>query len=158
MNEHNTVTYHLMISTYEVGLINITAIHNLFAVEAWRWMWKGFLSGQLLPALEGSWPRPRRQASSINIKKGLLYDQKIKEKSCSIFILCSCYITNNVEGLLIPEWQARATHICLDCGYIYTLQKPFDDQACILVIWISKALNLRSVCQALRNQSSIWIG
>ena len=24
--------------------------------------------------------------------------------------------------------QARATHICLDCGYIYTLQKPFDEQ------------------------------
>ncbi|KZV23889.1 hypothetical protein F511_23851 [Dorcoceras hygrometricum] len=23
---------------------------------------------------------------------------------------------------------ARATHICLDCGYIYTLQKSFDDQ------------------------------
>lgn len=26
-------------------------------------------------------------------------------------------------------WQARATHICLDCGYIYTLQKSFDEQA-----------------------------
>ncbi|MBA0761128.1 hypothetical protein Gotri_023814 [Gossypium trilobum] len=25
--------------------------------------------------------------------------------------------------------QARATHICLDCGYIYTAQKPFDEQA-----------------------------
>jgi hypothetical protein len=24
--------------------------------------------------------------------------------------------------------QERATHICLDCGYIYTLQKSFDDQ------------------------------
>ncbi|RDX74803.1 hypothetical protein CR513_45404, partial [Mucuna pruriens] len=24
--------------------------------------------------------------------------------------------------------DARATHICLDCGYIYTLQKPFDEQ------------------------------
>ncbi|KAK9120457.1 hypothetical protein Syun_018074 [Stephania yunnanensis] len=23
---------------------------------------------------------------------------------------------------------ARATHICLDCGYIYTLQKPFEEQ------------------------------
>ncbi|KAL2349410.1 hypothetical protein Fmac_003410 [Flemingia macrophylla] len=26
------------------------------------------------------------------------------------------------------ENEARATHICLDCGYIYTLQKPFDEQ------------------------------
>ncbi|KAL5182044.1 Rubredoxin-1 [Glycine soja] len=26
------------------------------------------------------------------------------------------------------EVDARATHICLDCGYIYTLQKPFDEQ------------------------------
>ncbi|XP_027912946.1 uncharacterized protein LOC114172971 [Vigna unguiculata] len=25
--------------------------------------------------------------------------------------------------------KARATHICLDCGYIYFLQKPFDEQA-----------------------------
>lgn len=25
--------------------------------------------------------------------------------------------------------QARATHICLDCGYIYTLPKSFDEQA-----------------------------
>jgi len=24
--------------------------------------------------------------------------------------------------------KARATHICLDCGYIYTLAKPFDEQ------------------------------
>ncbi|GMP25182.1 hypothetical protein CsSME_00002170 [Camellia sinensis var. sinensis] len=24
--------------------------------------------------------------------------------------------------------QARATHICLDCGFIYTLQKPFEEQ------------------------------
>ncbi|XP_010671163.2 uncharacterized protein LOC104888040 [Beta vulgaris subsp. vulgaris] len=24
--------------------------------------------------------------------------------------------------------KARATHICLDCGFIYTLQKPFDEQ------------------------------
>ncbi|KAM1029829.1 hypothetical protein FF1_042206 [Malus domestica] len=24
--------------------------------------------------------------------------------------------------------DARATHICLDCGFIYTLQKPFDEQ------------------------------
>ncbi|KAB1205484.1 hypothetical protein CJ030_MR7G010575 [Morella rubra] len=24
--------------------------------------------------------------------------------------------------------QARATHICLDCGFIYFLQKPFDEQ------------------------------
>ncbi|PON60401.1 Rubredoxin-like domain containing protein [Parasponia andersonii] len=24
--------------------------------------------------------------------------------------------------------DARATHICLDCGFIYTLQKPFEEQ------------------------------
>ncbi|KAK1325893.1 hypothetical protein QJS10_CPA01g03005 [Acorus calamus] len=31
-------------------------------------------------------------------------------------------------GLKVGD-QARATHICLDCGYIYTLSKSFDDQA-----------------------------
>ncbi|KAI4378111.1 hypothetical protein MLD38_015639 [Melastoma candidum] len=32
-------------------------------------------------------------------------------------------------GTKLTEAQkARATHICLDCGYIYTLQKPFDEQ------------------------------
>nr|AGV54433.1 rubredoxin family protein [Phaseolus vulgaris]AGV54669.1 rubredoxin family protein [Phaseolus vulgaris] len=32
-------------------------------------------------------------------------------------------------GRKLTETQkARATHICLDCGYIYTLQKPFDEQ------------------------------
>ncbi|XP_027360087.1 uncharacterized protein LOC113868587 [Abrus precatorius] len=32
-------------------------------------------------------------------------------------------------GRKLTETQkARATHICLDCGYIYTLQKPFEDQ------------------------------
>lgn len=30
--------------------------------------------------------------------------------------------------------QARATHICLDCGYIYTLQKPFEEQASFLLL------------------------
>ncbi|XP_047325619.1 uncharacterized protein LOC124929331 [Impatiens glandulifera] len=30
---------------------------------------------------------------------------------------------------LTDAQKARATHICLDCGYIYTLQKPFDEQA-----------------------------
>ncbi|CAN1269436.1 hypothetical protein LINPERPRIM_LOCUS13582 [Linum perenne] len=30
---------------------------------------------------------------------------------------------------LTDTQKARATHICLDCGYIYTLQKPFDEQA-----------------------------
>ncbi|KAF3330319.1 hypothetical protein FCM35_KLT03673 [Carex littledalei] len=34
---------------------------------------------------------------------------------CLIFILKFCL-------------QAKATHICLDCGYIYTLSKPFDEQ------------------------------
>ncbi|KAG0452862.1 hypothetical protein HPP92_025526 [Vanilla planifolia] len=32
-------------------------------------------------------------------------------------------------GRTLTEAQkARATHICLDCGYIYTLQKPFEEQ------------------------------
>ncbi|KAJ8633905.1 hypothetical protein MRB53_027241 [Persea americana] len=32
-------------------------------------------------------------------------------------------------GRKLSEAQkARATHICLDCGFIYTLQKPFDEQ------------------------------
>lgn len=32
-------------------------------------------------------------------------------------------------GQKLTETQkARATHICLDCGYIYTLTKPFDEQ------------------------------
>ncbi|KAM3381646.1 hypothetical protein P3S68_007219 [Capsicum galapagoense] len=29
---------------------------------------------------------------------------------------------------LTDAQKARATHICLDCGYIYTLPKPFDEQ------------------------------
>ncbi|KAL5568164.1 hypothetical protein UlMin_024739, partial [Ulmus minor] len=29
---------------------------------------------------------------------------------------------------LTESQKARATHICLDCGYIYFLQKPFDEQ------------------------------
>ncbi|KAL5769907.1 hypothetical protein ACOSP7_014061 [Xanthoceras sorbifolium] len=29
---------------------------------------------------------------------------------------------------LTEAQKARATHICLDCGYIYTMQKPFDEQ------------------------------
>ncbi|CAN6461301.1 unnamed protein product [Victoria cruziana] len=29
---------------------------------------------------------------------------------------------------LTDAQKARATHICLDCGYIYTVQKPFDEQ------------------------------
>lgn len=29
---------------------------------------------------------------------------------------------------LTEAQKTRATHICLDCGYIYTLQKSFDDQ------------------------------
>lgn len=32
-------------------------------------------------------------------------------------------------GRTLTETQkARATHICIDCGFIYTLQKPFDEQ------------------------------
>ncbi|XP_057506905.1 uncharacterized protein LOC130790053 [Actinidia eriantha] len=29
---------------------------------------------------------------------------------------------------LTDAQKARATHICLDCGYIYTMTKPFDEQ------------------------------
>ncbi|KAA0055114.1 hypothetical protein IC582_022099 [Cucumis melo] len=29
---------------------------------------------------------------------------------------------------LTDAQKAKATHICLDCGYIYTLSKPFDEQ------------------------------
>lgn len=29
---------------------------------------------------------------------------------------------------LTEAQKARATHICLDCGYIYALQKPFEEQ------------------------------
>lgn len=29
---------------------------------------------------------------------------------------------------LTDAQKARATHICLDCGFIYTLQKPFEEQ------------------------------
>lgn len=29
---------------------------------------------------------------------------------------------------LSDSQKARATHICLDCGYVYTLQKPFEEQ------------------------------
>lgn len=30
---------------------------------------------------------------------------------------------------LTEAQKARATHICLDCGYIYTLSKPFEEQS-----------------------------
>uniref|UniRef100_A0A5B7BKN3 Rubredoxin family protein n=1 Tax=Davidia involucrata TaxID=16924 RepID=A0A5B7BKN3_DAVIN len=30
---------------------------------------------------------------------------------------------------LTEAQKARATHICLDCGFIYTLQKPFEEQS-----------------------------
>ncbi|KAG5061596.1 Protein MET1, chloroplastic [Glycine max] len=40
-------------------------------------------------------------------------------------ILCPFYNQLLIKG---TSMQARATHICLDCGYIYTLQKPFDEQ------------------------------
>lgn len=37
-----------------------------------------------------------------------------------------------IDSLHVPfmynDFQARATHICLDCGFIYTLSKPFDEQ------------------------------
>jgi hypothetical protein len=34
--------------------------------------------------------------------------------------------------------QARATHVCLDCGYIYTLSKPFEEQVLswfLVILW-----------------------
>ncbi|KAM1613817.1 hypothetical protein ACFX15_002196 [Malus domestica] len=37
----------------------------------------------------------------------------------------SVYFVVNRGGATV---DARATHICLDCGFIYTLQKPFDEQ------------------------------
>ncbi|KAG4972824.1 hypothetical protein JHK87_029645 [Glycine soja] len=40
-------------------------------------------------------------------------------------ILCPFY---NQLLIKCTSMQARATHICLDCGYIYTLQKSFDEQ------------------------------
>ncbi|KAK9095616.1 hypothetical protein Scep_027085 [Stephania cephalantha] len=35
---------------------------------------------------------------------------------------------NGCQNALPRLVLARATHICLDCGYIYTLQKPFEEQ------------------------------
>ncbi|KAF3536227.1 hypothetical protein F2Q69_00018928 [Brassica cretica] len=31
-------------------------------------------------------------------------------------------------SIVLCLFSARATHICLDCGFIYTLPKPFDEQ------------------------------
>jgi hypothetical protein len=36
--------------------------------------------------------------------------------------------------------QARATHICLDCGYIYFLPKSFDEQVIKSIIYIKSSL------------------
>jgi rubredoxin len=41
---------------------------------------------------------------------------------------------------LIKIMQARATHICLDCGYIYFLPKSFDEQVIKSIIYIKISL------------------
>lgn len=38
------------------------------------------------------------------------------------------FLVSSCDFVSAAFFQARATHICLDCGYIYTLQKPFDEQ------------------------------
>lgn len=58
----------------------------------------------------------------------------------------SAWITLHIpKSLLIAcsLLQARATHICLDCGYIYTLQKPFDEQASLFNLprFLSQIIN-----------------
>ncbi|GMH19673.1 hypothetical protein Nepgr_021514 [Nepenthes gracilis] len=64
---------------------------------------------------------------------------------------------------LTEAQKARATHICLDCGYIYTLQKPFEEQAdsylcpqcrapkrSITRLWSSIVVKLRDFSQHLQ--------
>ncbi|KAB1199845.1 hypothetical protein CJ030_MR7G012532 [Morella rubra] len=46
----------------------------------------------------------------------------IQAKPDSVYFVVSRIINH---GTFV---QARATHICLDCGFIYFLQKPFDEQ------------------------------
>lgn len=42
-------------------------------------------------------------------------------------IVCSFQLLSlNLQSCELS--QARATHICLDCGYIYFLPKPFEEQ------------------------------
>jgi hypothetical protein len=39
----------------------------------------------------------------------------------------SCW-RKHLTVVILYVGQARATHVCLDCGYIYTLSKPFEEQ------------------------------
>ncbi|KAK0592032.1 hypothetical protein LWI29_012206 [Acer saccharum] len=64
----------------------------------------------------------------------------IQAKPDSVYFVVSRGATVDVKRLpkrpapprfgrkLTDAQKTRATHICLDCGYIYTLQKPFDEQ------------------------------
>lgn len=64
----------------------------------------------------------------------------IQAKPESVFFVVSRGVDVDVKRLpkrpapprfgrkLTEAQKARATHICLDCGYIYTLTKPFDEQ------------------------------
>eukprot|EP00271_Cylindrocystis_brebissonii_P014705 TRINITY_DN36176_c0_g1_i1.p1 TRINITY_DN36176_c0_g1~~TRINITY_DN36176_c0_g1_i1.p1 ORF type:complete len:261 (+),score=38.34 TRINITY_DN36176_c0_g1_i1:170-952(+) len=64
----------------------------------------------------------------------------IRAKPDSVYFVLSRGATVDVKRLpkrpapprfgrkLTDAQKARATHICLDCGYIYTLSKPFEEQ------------------------------
>ncbi|ERN15633.1 uncharacterized protein LOC18443924 [Amborella trichopoda] len=64
----------------------------------------------------------------------------IQAKTDSVYFVVSRGVEVDVKRLpkrpappqfgrtLTEAQKARATHICLDCGYIYTLQKPFEEQ------------------------------
>lgn len=69
---------------------------------------------------------PKRPAPPAFGRK-LTDAQKVKKAyfHASIFFIIYYYICLR-DALNV--FQARATHICLDCGYIYTLQKSFDEQ------------------------------
>lgn len=58
--------------------------------------------------------------------------------SSSSSSLYSISLLNSQVGKNI--FQARATHICLDCGYIYTLQKPFDEQVRFLFSSVCRSI------------------
>lgn len=53
----------------------------------------------------------------------------MRSTSCILGFLPLCCVLDHERQCL----QAKATHICLDCGYIYTLSKPFDQQASKLI-------------------------
>lgn len=55
--------------------------------------------------------------------------------------------------------QARATHICLDCGFIYTLSKPFDEQVSLnpsLLFYTSLHHNFFSLLGS-KDVSRVWL-